>query len=175
MEDSTATPRINFELMQRFVGRKVLLACSVTQIENGRVLAQTSDNGKVSIAAGQAPYEGQFIEVCGTVTGPDSIQEVSHTNLVDNYSKSAAEVGSRAPGWARGTAAAATLACVSRHAHVGGGASLASSVCLPMQTWRCTTSWSSSSTGSRTRATSCDGTFSPSKIFGARVLFLLAN
>lgn len=84
MEDPT--PRVNFEMMQRFIGRTVLLACSVSQIENGRLQAQTSDGAKVTIIAGSSPYEGQFIEVLGKVVDPSTLQELDHTNLGENYS-----------------------------------------------------------------------------------------
>lgn len=85
MEDPT--PRVNFETMQRFIGRTVLLACSVSQIEGNRLQAKTSDGAVVSIVAGSSPYEGQFIEVLGKVLDPNTLQELDHTNLGDNYSE----------------------------------------------------------------------------------------
>lgn len=84
---SEATPRVNFSTMQRYVGKKVLLAVQVQQMQNGQVIAQTSDKGQVTIISNGTPFEGSFIEVLGTVTTSTTIQEEEHTNLSENFSK----------------------------------------------------------------------------------------
>ncbi|KAG2453862.1 hypothetical protein HYH02_002069 [Chlamydomonas schloesseri] len=81
-----AIPRVNFETMQRYHGRKVILCCQISQIDNGTVRVTTSDKGEVTIVGGSSPYEGRFAEVMGTVVGPTNIQELEHTNLSDNFS-----------------------------------------------------------------------------------------
>ncbi|KAG2434054.1 hypothetical protein HXX76_007782 [Chlamydomonas incerta] len=82
-----AIPRVNFETMQRYHGRKVILCCQISQIDNGTVRVTTSDKGEVTVVGGSSPYEGRFAEVVGTVVGPTNIQEVEHTNLSDNFSE----------------------------------------------------------------------------------------
>ncbi|PNH04609.1 hypothetical protein TSOC_009209 [Tetrabaena socialis] len=83
MEDPT--PRVNFETMMRYHGRKVILCCQIEQIENGQVRALTSDKGQVTVLAGSSPFEGRFAEVLGTVVNPNTLQAIEHTNLSDNY------------------------------------------------------------------------------------------
>ncbi|KAG2501556.1 hypothetical protein HYH03_000063 [Edaphochlamys debaryana] len=84
MEDPS--PRVNFETMQRYHGRKVILCGQITSIENGCVRLQTADKGEVTVTGGSAPYEGRFVEVLGTVSSPNTIQELEHVNLNDNFS-----------------------------------------------------------------------------------------
>lgn len=83
-----ATPRVNFQTMQRFVGKKVIVAVQVQQVQNGQVIGQTSDKGQITIISnGSAPFEGPFVEVVGTVTGANTIQEEEHISLSENFSK----------------------------------------------------------------------------------------
>ncbi|GLC40666.1 hypothetical protein PLESTB_000035000 [Pleodorina starrii] len=84
MEDPI--PRVNFETMQRYHGKKVTLCCQISQIENGQVRVMTADKGEVTVVGGATPYEGRFVEVLGTVANPNTIQEIEHTNLSDNFS-----------------------------------------------------------------------------------------
>ncbi|GFR48860.1 hypothetical protein Agub_g10814, partial [Astrephomene gubernaculifera] len=84
MEDPT--PRVNFETMQRYHGKTVILCCQINQIDNGVVRVLTSDKGEVTVQGGSSPYEGRFVEVLGTVVNPNTIKEVDHTNLSDNFS-----------------------------------------------------------------------------------------
>ncbi|GIL52679.1 hypothetical protein Vafri_8498 [Volvox africanus] len=80
------TPRVNFETMQRYHGRKVILCCQINQVDNGQVRVVTADKGEVTVVGGTAPYEGRFAEVVGTVINPNTVQEIEHTNLSDNFS-----------------------------------------------------------------------------------------
>lgn len=102
--DTTPTPRCNFQTLQRFVGRRVLMAVQIMSVQNGQVIAQTADKGQVTITSGgNAAYEGTFMEVLGTVTSPNTIQEENHTNLSDNFSECFCQAGAR--GIQKGTAA----------------------------------------------------------------------
>lgn len=85
MED--ATPRVNFETMQRYHGKKVILCCQINQIDNGQVRVLTSDKGEVTVVGATSPYEGRFAEIVGTVLSPNTVQEGEHTNLCDTFSK----------------------------------------------------------------------------------------
>ncbi|KXZ55599.1 hypothetical protein GPECTOR_2g1149 [Gonium pectorale] len=72
--------------MQRYHGKKVILCCQISQIDNGQVRVMTSDKGEVTVQGGATPYEGRFAEVLGTVVNPNTVQELEHLNLADNFS-----------------------------------------------------------------------------------------
>lgn len=61
-----ATPRVNYEAMQRFQGRMVVLAGEVKNFDNGRVVLRTPDDVEVTVNANPQtaiPWDSQFVEV----------------------------------------------------------------------------------------------------------------
>lgn len=64
-----ATPRVNFEAMQRFQGRQVLLVGEILSINNGQLLVKTSDDAQVSVVcnpSNSGSYDDKFVEVSVT-------------------------------------------------------------------------------------------------------------
>lgn len=80
-------PRVNFEFLQRFVGRKVLLLGQVENIDGRDVRISTSDGGTVTVLCNSlAPFDTKFVEIEGTVADPRTVQEESHVNITnDNF------------------------------------------------------------------------------------------
>lgn len=82
-----ATPRVNFETMQRYQNQRVMLCCQVLSVGNGQVKVQTSDKGEITVNGVNRPYESKFVEVTGRVTSPNTIDEESHLDLSENFSE----------------------------------------------------------------------------------------
>lgn len=80
-----ATPRVNFETMQRYQNQRVMLCCQVLSVGNGQVKVQTSDKGEITVNGVNRPYESKFVEVTGRVTSPNTIDEESHLDLSENF------------------------------------------------------------------------------------------
>lgn len=90
MESDTTsiTPRVNFELMQRYLGQRVILTGEVERVEGGNVYLKTSDKATVTVQpnpSSRAAYDTPFVEVLGTVVDPRTIREEEHTNLGEAY------------------------------------------------------------------------------------------
>ncbi|KAF5830183.1 hypothetical protein DUNSADRAFT_14913 [Dunaliella salina] len=72
MPSLEATPRVNFEAMQRFQGRKVLLTGEVKSLSDGKVLMRTSDDAEVLVICNpnfSGSFDSAFVEVRQGVLG----------------------------------------------------------------------------------------------------------
>jgi hypothetical protein len=58
-------PRVNFETLQLFQGRRVLLVGEVKTMESGKVVVKTADDGEVTVLTnpGGAGWDTPFVEV----------------------------------------------------------------------------------------------------------------
>eukprot|EP00199_Chlamydomonas_sp_CCMP681_P005001 CAMPEP_0119106904 /NCGR_PEP_ID=MMETSP1180-20130426/7224_1 /TAXON_ID=3052 ORGANISM="Chlamydomonas cf sp, Strain CCMP681" /NCGR_SAMPLE_ID=MMETSP1180 /ASSEMBLY_ACC=CAM_ASM_000741 /LENGTH=109 /DNA_ID=CAMNT_0007092311 /DNA_START=42 /DNA_END=371 /DNA_ORIENTATION=+ len=81
MED--AIPRVNYEVMQRMQGRRVLLVCEVKSLVDGCYVVRTCDDAEVVVRpqAGGSWGETTYVEVVGTVVDARTLQEESHINI----------------------------------------------------------------------------------------------
>lgn len=64
--DAEATPRVNFEAMQRFHGRRVALIAQIKSSQPGAVVVSTSDDAEVTIRSNTSnatAWDSQFVEV----------------------------------------------------------------------------------------------------------------
>lgn len=79
-------PMVNFELMQRFVGRKVRLVASVEDVQGGAAQVKAADGGTVHIQLREpASFDTKFVMFEGTVDSPNSLREASHTNFGNTF------------------------------------------------------------------------------------------
>jgi replication factor A3 len=83
MDVSAPSPRVNGELLSRFVGRKVLLVGKTESLDGGLMRLRTSDDRVVSVElkGGAAGYSSEYVEFEAVVKSPDSVREEEHTNF----------------------------------------------------------------------------------------------
>mmetsp|Transcript_3372 Transcript_3372/g.7377 ORF Transcript_3372/g.7377 Transcript_3372/m.7377 type:complete len:110 (-) Transcript_3372:746-1075(-) len=82
------TPRVNFEVMQRFIGKKVSVVGEIeSTTPEGQIVLITSDKGRIHINTNPraGPYDTKFLEFVGNVVDPRTLQEEEHTNFGDNF------------------------------------------------------------------------------------------
>ena len=83
MDTCAPAPRVNGELLARFVGRKVLLVGKAESLEGGVMRMRTSDDRVVSVElkGGAAGYGSDFVEFEAVVKSADSVREEEHTSF----------------------------------------------------------------------------------------------
>ena len=82
MDTSAPAPRVNGELLARFVGRKVLLVGKAESLEGNVMRLRTSDDRVVSVELkGAAGYGSDFVEFEAVVKSADSVREEEHTSF----------------------------------------------------------------------------------------------
>ena len=83
MDTSAPAPRVNGELLARFVGRKVLLVGKAESLEGNVMRLRTSDDRVVSVElkGGAAGYGSDFVEFEAVVKSADSLREEEHTSF----------------------------------------------------------------------------------------------
>lgn len=85
MDISEATPRVNFELMQRHMHRKVLLVGQIEGIENNVARVRAADGGTVQVMTKPGGvFNTPFVQFEGIVESPTQLSEVDHTSFGDN-------------------------------------------------------------------------------------------
>ncbi|KAJ9513889.1 hypothetical protein QJQ45_020974 [Haematococcus lacustris] len=84
------TPRVNFEAMQRYHGRRVLLVGELKSSGNGCVTLRTSDDGEVTVllnTASTEPWDAQYVEILGQVIDQRTVKEETHVNFGNNLGR----------------------------------------------------------------------------------------
>ena len=97
LDCSEPTPRVNADIMQRYVGRKVRLVCKVDEFGEGGMLKATASDGKpVHIRPKQGSnYDTAFVEVEGVVENATTVQEQSFTTFGDSFGEWGARTNER--------------------------------------------------------------------------------
>mmetsp|Transcript_20330 Transcript_20330/g.64666 ORF Transcript_20330/g.64666 Transcript_20330/m.64666 type:complete len:109 (-) Transcript_20330:241-567(-) len=86
MDCSEPSPRVNCELMGRFVGKKVRLVGKVEGMENGMARLVASDGGVVMVRSkAGSSYDSSFVEVEGIVQSPNTIDEMDMSSFGDSF------------------------------------------------------------------------------------------
>ena len=111
-----STPRVNFDLMQRYIGKKVKLVCQVRawprcpfcippecqirpaaaplqleKVDANRAVVKTADGGTVYVTMKQAPtFETQFVEFDGIVESPTTLTETYRTPFGNSFGEHSA-------------------------------------------------------------------------------------
>lgn len=93
--EACSTPRVNFEVMQRCQGRRVLLVGEVENLADGQLTLLTSDKGRVNVVCSSRgdPISSKFVEILGTVVDGQTVKEDEHTNFGDNFGAARCGVG----------------------------------------------------------------------------------
>jgi ribosomal protein S4E len=82
----TQFPRVNHELLSRFIGKTVNLTGKVvTRQPNGSVILETSDGKNVTIQTSRANEYDAFVEVLGKVSTEQTVVEIQFTNLISSF------------------------------------------------------------------------------------------
>ena len=92
MDVSEPTPRVNFELMQRHMHKKVLLVGQIEGIQNDVARVRAADGGTVQVMTKPGGvFEGQFVQFEGIVESPTQLHELDHTSFGDSLGNQALE------------------------------------------------------------------------------------
>jgi hypothetical protein len=76
MDCNNPVPRVNFELLQQHLGKRVKLVCKVERTENNNLIVTAADGGTVYIQpSGKSQFDGLFLEIEGIVQTPNTIKE----------------------------------------------------------------------------------------------------
>lgn len=103
------TPRVGYEQLKHYIGRRVLFVGRVEGMENGLVSLTAPDGSKVSVQAA-SPFDTPYVEVEGVVQDPCTIREESHVNFGDTFGAARARLFWRARAALPLAAAAAVVA-----------------------------------------------------------------
>ena len=88
--DVTApAPRVNFELMSHYIGKRVKLVGRVENggVQNGVLKVKAADEGTVDVIVHSAVPQDLFVEVDGTVESPNTIREDSIIGFGNSFGK----------------------------------------------------------------------------------------
>ena len=82
MDVSEPTPRVNFELMQRHMHKKVLLVGQIEGIESNVARVRAADGGTVQVMIKPGGvFDSAFVQFEGIVESPTQLSEVDHTGF----------------------------------------------------------------------------------------------
>ncbi len=88
MDVSEPTPRVNFELMQRHLHKKVLLVGQIEGIENNVARLRAADGGTVQVMTKPGGvFNTQFVQFEGIVESPTQLHELDHSSFGDSLGK----------------------------------------------------------------------------------------
>jgi replication factor A3 len=87
MDTSAPAPRVNGELMARFVGKKVLLVGKTESTDGSTITLRTPDDKTVTVrlAPGTAAPAATFVEFEGMVDAADQLTESSHVDFGNEF------------------------------------------------------------------------------------------
>ena len=90
MDVSEPTPRVNFDLMQRHMHKKVLLVGQIESRDNNVARLRAADGGIVQVMVQPGVmFESKFIQFEGIVESPTQLSALNHTNFGDNLGENA--------------------------------------------------------------------------------------
>ena len=78
-------PRVNFELMSQYTGKRVRFVGKVEQISENTMKVRSSDDSIVEVILSGAAPDGPYVEIDGTVEGPNTIREDSSTSFGSSF------------------------------------------------------------------------------------------
>jgi len=82
-------PRVNFELMNQYIGKRVTLVGKVDNgaVDNGVLKVKTSDEGMVDVIVTSAVPQDMFVEVDGIVESTNTIRGDSIVGFGNSFGK----------------------------------------------------------------------------------------
>ena len=85
MNADDPTPRVGYEQLKHYIGRRVLFVGRVEGMDAGGLVSLSAPDGsKVSVQAA-SPFDTPYVEVEGVVQDPCTIREESHVDFGDNF------------------------------------------------------------------------------------------
>jgi len=80
-------PRVNFSLMEKYMGQHVLLVCKLESLDphQNRAHVLTSDGGKVIVALKTAACDTTYMEFEGIVDAPNQLREEARCEFGGNF------------------------------------------------------------------------------------------
>lgn len=78
---SAPAPRVAFEQLGKFIGKRVRLLGEVVSVAGGVAQVKAADEGMVSVKVQGAAPTSRFAEFEGVVRAPDSLEEESHVPI----------------------------------------------------------------------------------------------
>lgn len=85
MDVSQPTPRVNFDLMQRHMHKKVLLVGQIESRDNNVARLRAADGGIVQVMVQPGVmFDTKFIEFEGVVESPTQLSALNHSSFGDN-------------------------------------------------------------------------------------------
>ena len=75
MDVSRAAPRVNFELMGSYIGKRVKLVGKVESVKGNVLRVKAADDGVVDVLLKNAVQQDAFVEVEGIVESPNALRE----------------------------------------------------------------------------------------------------
>jgi len=86
--DITApAPRVNFELMQNYIGKRVKLVGKVEGVQGNVLRVKAADEGVVEVLLKGAAPADAYVEIDGTVESPNTLREEAITGFGSNFGK----------------------------------------------------------------------------------------
>lgn len=84
--DTTApSPRVNFELMNQYIGKRVKLVGKVEDVQGGKMRVKAADDGVVEVILQSAAPQDAFVEIDGTVESPNTLREEGMTGFGNSF------------------------------------------------------------------------------------------
>jgi Replication factor A protein 3 len=89
IEINNPAPRVNFQLMNNYVGKRVTLVGKVENgaVENGILKVKTADEGMVDVLVTSMVPQDMFVEIDGIVESANTIRENSITGFGNSFGK----------------------------------------------------------------------------------------
>ncbi|KAK9814149.1 hypothetical protein WJX72_001287 [[Myrmecia] bisecta] len=86
MDTSDPAPRVNFELLQRYIGKKVRLVGKVMGLDGDLLTVKAADQGLVYVKVlPGAGHASEYVEIDGIVESPNTVQEQQHVEFGSNF------------------------------------------------------------------------------------------
>lgn len=84
--DITApAPRVNFELMANYIGKRVKLVGKVEGVQGQILRVKAADEGIVEVLLRSSVPEDLFVEIDGTVESPNTLREESIAGFGNSF------------------------------------------------------------------------------------------
>lgn len=87
LDISSPAPRVNFELMGNYIGKRVKLVGKVEGVQGGILRVKAADEGMVEVLLKGAVPADAYVEVDGIVESPNTIREESIAGFGNSFGK----------------------------------------------------------------------------------------
>jgi replication factor A3 len=85
MDVSAPSPRVNFQSMGAYIGKRVRLVGKVESVQGNVMRVKAADEGVVEVLTKSAVPQDAFVEVDGIVESPNTLREESLTGFGNTF------------------------------------------------------------------------------------------